>query len=158
VRLPGRSFSASPVPRFSWWMMVIWLIFLFAALGAVQYMAHAEYAYLLASAVVIVVCAGCILKLRWARPTMQVLALLLALWSITTAVLMLRQWGEFEVARQHAQNEPQLRELALWMVERAQRTWQVGIALKALAIPVLVCLAWQLGRPVVRGQFRPREP
>ena len=138
--------------------MVVWLVLLFAALGAVQYMAHAEYSYLLASVVVIAVCAGCILKLRWARPTMQVLAVLLSLWSIATAVLMLHQWGEFEVARQHAQNEPQMRELALWMVARAQRTWQVGIALKALAIPALAWLAWQLGRAPVRAQFRSREP
>lgn len=138
--------------------MVVWLVLLFAALGAVQYMAHAEYVYLLASIIVIAVCAGGILKLRWARPAMQVSAVLLVLWSIATALSMLRQWGEFEVARQHAQNEPQMRELALWMVARAQRTWQVGIALKALAIPTLAWLAWQLGRPLVRAQFRSREP
>lgn len=150
--------AAKPAQRFSWWLMVVWLVLLFAALGAVQYMAHAEYMYLLASIAVIAVCAGCILKLRWARPTMQVLAVLLVLWSIATAVLMLRQWGEFEVARQHAQNEPQMRELALWMVARAQRTWQVGIALKALAVPALAWLAWQLGQPQVRAQFHSREP
>jgi hypothetical protein len=138
-------------------MMVVWLVLLFAALGAVQYMAHAEYVYLLASVVVIGVCIGCILRLHWARPAMRLLALLLALWSITTALLMLHQWGEFEVARQHAQSEPQLREIALWMIARAQRTWQVGIALKALAIAALVWLWWQLGQPLVRGQFRSRQ-
>jgi hypothetical protein len=139
-------------------MIVVWLILLFAILGAVQYVAHAEDVYVLASVVVMVVCVGCIARMRWARPTMRVLALLLALWSIATAVLMLRQWGDFEVARQHAQNEPQLREIALWMVARAERTWQVGLALKALAIPALVWLSWQLGRPHVRSQFRSPEP
>lgn len=158
VKRRGSDAGANPARHFSWWLMVVWLVLLFAALGAVQYMAHAEYLYLLASVIVIAVCAACILKLRWARPTMQVLAVLLVLWSITTAVLMLRQWDEFEVARQHAQNDPQMRELALWMVARAQRTWQVGIALKALAVPALAWLAWRLGRPHVRAQFRSDEP
>lgn len=146
-----------PRRRFSWWMMVVWMVLLFAALGAVQYMARADYLYLLASIIVIVVCAGCILRLHWARPTMRVLALLLALWSLVSAVLMLQQWGQFDVARQHVQSEPQLREVALWVIARAQRTWQVGIALKLLSIPALAWLSWQLGRPLVRAQFRSRQ-
>jgi hypothetical protein len=47
--------------------------------------------------------------------------------------------------------------MALWMIARAQRTWQVGIALKLAAIPALLWLAWQLGRPAVRTQFRSRR-
>lgn len=158
MSLPEGRSKATQARRFSWWTIAVWLVLLFAALAAVQYVAHAEYVYLLASIIVLAVCIGCIARLHWARPTMRVMALLLALWTIVTAVLMLGQWGEFEVARQHAQNQPQLREIALWMVARAQRTWQVGLALKTLAIPMLIWLWWQLGRPHVRHQFRSPEP
>lgn len=143
--------------RFSVWAIGPWIVLLFAAMGAVQYLQHAEYAYLLAALLIFVVCAGCIMRLAWARPTMQVLAVLLALWALASGVLMLQQWGDFETARQHAQAQPQLGEVALWMIARAQRTWQVALALKALALPLLLWLAWQLGRPSVRAQFRPRR-
>jgi hypothetical protein len=43
------------------------------------------------------------------------------------------------------------------MIARAQRTWQIGLALKMVAIPVLCWLAWQLGQPLVRAQFRSRQ-
>jgi hypothetical protein len=143
--------------RFSAWAIGPWIVLLFAAMGAVQYLQHAEYTYLLAALLIFVVCAGCIMRLAWARSTMQVLAVLLALWALVSGVLMLQQWGDFETARQHAQAQPQLGEVALWMIARAQRTWQVGLALKAIAIPLLLWLAWQLGRPAVRAQFRPRN-
>jgi hypothetical protein len=143
--------------RFSVWTISVWILLLFAAMGSVQYLQHAEYAYLAAALLVIVVCAGCILRQAWARPAMQVLAVLLALWALLTGVLMLQRWGDFETARQHALAQPQLGEIALWMIARAQRTWQVGLALKAVAIPLLLWLAWQLGRPTVRAQFHPRR-
>lgn len=139
-------------------MIGVWIVLLFAAIGAVQYLQHAEYAYLLAALLVFVACAGCILRLAWARPTMRALAVLLALWALVSGVLMLRQWGDFETARQHAlAMQPQLAEIALWMVARARRTWQVGLVLKAIAIPMLLWLAWQLGRPAVRAQFKPHR-
>lgn len=142
--------------RFSAWAVGPWVLLLFAALGFVQYLRHAEYIYLAAALLVIVVCAGCILRQAWARPAMQGLAVLLALWALASGVLMLQQWGDFDTAGQHARAQPQLGEVALWMIARAERTWQVGLALKAAAIPLLLWLAWQLGRPTVRAQFRPR--
>lgn len=142
---------------FAAWAIGPWVVLLFAAMGFVQYLRHGEYAYLLAALLVIVVCAGCVLRQAWARPVMQVAAVLLAVWALVTGVLMLQQWGDFEAARQHARTQPQLGELALWLIERAQRTWQVGLALKAVAIPLLLWLAWQLGRPAVRVQFHPRR-
>ena len=144
--------------RFAPWAIGPWVLLLLAAIGFVQYLRHAEYLYLGVAVAVIVVCAGCILRQAWSRSAMQVLALLLATWSLVTAVLMLQQWGDFEIARQHARAQPQLGEMALWMIARAQRTWQVGIALKLAAIPALLWLAWQLGRPAVRAQFRSRRP
>jgi hypothetical protein len=142
--------------RFSVWAIGLWVLLLFAALGAVQYLQHGEYPYLVAALLVIVICAGCILLQAWARPAMQVLAVVLAAWALLTGALMLRQWGDFAIARQHAMAQPQLGDVALWMIARAQRTWQVALALKALAIPLLLWLAWQLGLPAVRAQFRRR--
>lgn len=149
--------DAAPA-RFSAWAIGLWMLLLFAALGAVQYLQHGEYAYLVAALMIILVCAGCILRQAWARPAMQALALLLALWALGTGVLMLRQWGDFAIAREHAMAQPRLGEVALWMIARAQRTWQVALGLKACAIPLLLWLAWHLGRPGVRAQFRSRRP
>lgn len=143
--------------RFSAWTSAVWILLLFAAMGFVQYLQHAEYAYLVAALAVIAACAGCILRQAWARPTMRVLAVLLAVWTLVTGVLMLQHTGDFDIARQHAQAQPQLGEVALWMIARAERTWQVGLALKGAALPLLLWLAWQLGRPVVRAQFHPRR-
>ena len=143
--------------RFAVWAIAPWVLLLIAAVGCVQYLQHGEYAYLLAALIVVVVCAGCILRQAWARPTMRVLAVLLALWALVTGVLMLQHWGDFEIARQHALTQSQMAEMAIWMINRAQRTWQVGLVLNALAIPLLLWLAWQLGRPMVRAQFRRRR-
>jgi energy-coupling factor transporter transmembrane protein EcfT len=153
---PAARVDPASARRFSAWAVGPWVLLLFAALGFVQYLRHAEYIYLAAALLVIVVCAGCILRQAWARPAMQVLAVLLALWALASGVLMLQQWGDFDAARQHALAQPQLGEVALWMIARAERTWQVGLALKAAAIPLLLWLAWQLGRPAARAQFRPR--
>ncbi|MGH8157122.1 MAG: hypothetical protein ACREPQ_03305 [Rhodanobacter sp.] len=149
--------ESSSTRRFAAWGIAPWVLLLIAAFGCVQYLQHAEYAYLAAGMVVIVVCAGCILRQAWARPTMRVLAVLLALWTLVTGVLMLQHWGDFDVARQHALAQPQLGEMAAWIINRAQRIWQVGLALKAIAIPLLLWLSWQLGRPAVRAQFRSRR-
>lgn len=152
----GAHVDPASARRFSAWAVGPWVLLLFAALGFVQYLRHAEYIYLAAALLVVVVCAGCILRQAWARPAMQMLAVLLALWALASGVLMLQQWGDFDTARQHALAQPQLGEVALWTIARAERTWQVGLALKAAAIPLLLWLAWQLGRPTVRAQFRPR--
>ena len=143
--------------RFAVWAMGPWILLLIAAMGCLQYLQHAEYAYLAAAMVVIVVCAGCILRQSWARSTMRVLAVLLALWALVTGVQMLQQWGDFERARQDALAQPQLGEVALWMIARAQRTYEVGLVLKAAAIPLLLWLSWQLGRPSVVAQFKRRR-
>ncbi|HEY0198758.1 MAG TPA: hypothetical protein VGC19_09485 [Rhodanobacter sp.] len=129
---------------------------LLAAAGCVLYLQHGEYIYLAAAGMVFVICAGCILRLPWARSSLRVVAVLIALWALVTGVLMLQQWDAFDRARQHASTQlPQFRDLTLWMIDRAQRTWQFGLALKAVAVPFLLWLAWQLGRPAVRAQFRP---
>lgn len=146
-----------PPRRFAAWAIALWVLLLVAALGCVQYLQHGEYAYLLAAVIVVVVCASCILRQAWARPTMRVMAVLLALWALVTGVLMLQYGSDFEAAREHARAQPEVAEMAIWMINRAQRTWQVGLTLKALAVPLLSWLAWQLGRPAVRAQFGSRR-
>jgi hypothetical protein len=147
--------DTAPARRFAAWAIGPWVLLLFAALGFVQYLRHGEYAYLAASLLVIVACAGCILRQAWARAVLQLLVVMLAMWALVSGVLMLQQAGDFDIARQHARAQPQLGEVALWMIARAERTWQVSLALKAAAIPLLLWLAWALGRPAVRAQFRP---
>ena len=150
--------DAAPARRFSAWPIGVWILLLLAATGSVQYLQHAEYTYLLAALLIIVVCAGCILRQAWARPIIQVLAVLLAVWALVSGVLMLQQWGDFETAQQHAlAMPPQLGDIALWTIARAQRTWQVGLALRAVGVPFLLWLPWQLGRPVARAQFKRRQ-
>lgn len=149
--------GAAPPRRFAAWALGAWVLLLLAALGAVQYLRGGDYVYLAAAVVVIVTCAGCILRQGWARPPLRGVCLMLALWALATGMLMLRQWGQFELARQHALAQPELAPLGLWLVARAQRTWQVALTLKALAIPLLLWLAWTLGRPLVRAQFRSRR-
>lgn len=151
---PAMHAGPASARRFSAWTSAVWILLLFAAMGFVQYLRHAEYAYLAAALVVIAACAGCILRQGWARPTMQALAVLLAVWTLVTGVLMLQHTGDFEIARQHARAQPQLGKVALWMIARAERTWRVGLALKAAALPLLLWLAWQLGRPAVKAQFQ----
>ncbi len=149
--------GGAPSRRFALWALGVWVVLLLAMVGAVQYLRQADFVYLAAAAVIIVVCAGCILRQGWARPVMRALCVALVLWALISGGLMLSQWDRFAIARQHALAQPQLADLALWLVARAQRTWQVALGLKALAIPLLLWLAWGLGRPAVRAQFKQRR-
>lgn len=141
---------------FAWWALGVWVVLLLAMLGAIQYLRRADFVYLAAAVGVLVVCAGCILRQGWARPAMRALCVALVLWTLVSGGLMLSQWDRFDIARQHALAQPQLADLALWLIARAQRTWQVALGLKAVAIPLLVWLVWELGRPAVQSQFKRR--
>jgi hypothetical protein len=142
--------------RIAFWGMAVWLVLLFAALGGMQYLQRGAWAYLAAAFAVIVLCAGCALRQEWARRPMQAAAALLALWSLATLCLMVAQWSGFERAREAALAQPQGREIVLAAIEQARRGYLVGMALKAVAVPVLLWLAWQLGLPQVRAQFHGR--
>lgn len=142
--------------RFAPWALGVWMVLLLAMFGAVQYLRRADFVYLAAAVIVLVICAGCILRQGWARPPMRTVCVLLVLWALASGGLMLSQWGSFALARQHALAQPQLADLALWLIARAQRTWQVALGLKVLAIPLLGWLTWELGRPAVRRQFKRR--
>jgi hypothetical protein len=150
----ARGEAAGRPSGFAVWRLVVWLLLLLAGYAAVQYLRLAEYAYLAAACAVVVICAGCLLRQGWGRDAMRVAALLLALWAAFTGASMLAHWDQFEQLRQQAQAQPQLADMALMMVERVRRSYQIVLAAKALAVPVLLWLAWRLGRPEVRAQFR----
>lgn len=145
--------DAASARRFAGWSIACWIVLLLAAFGALQYLRQAAYLYLLAAFVVIVVCAGCILRQAWARQPMRVLAVLLVVWALASGGLMLSQWGQFEQARQHALAQPQLADVLLLMIEQARRSYLLGLVLKGLLVPLLLWLAWRLGKPAVIAQF-----
>ena len=144
--------DATPAPRFGLWRVATWVVLLLAAIGGVLYLRHGDWPYLVGSFVVIVVCAGGILRQPWARQALRVVALLLALWALATGGLMLAQWGRFDVARAHAMTQPQA-PLLLLVIEDWRRSFMLALAFKALLVPLALWLAWQLGRPPVRAQF-----
>lgn len=139
-------------PRFAAWRVLTWIVLILAALGGVLYLRHGDWPYLGGAFAVIVACAGCILRQPWARQALRVVALLLALWALATGGLMLAHWGQFATARAHALTQPQP-ELLLLVIEQARRSFLLGLVLKAVLVPLLLWLAWQLGRPGVRAQF-----
>lgn len=177
---------AEPMRRghaFAAWRVVVWLLLLLAAFGCLQYFSHAELlwtqrpavassgeasaalrvmlawdvAYLLGACVLIVLCAGCILRQAWARPALRVAGALLALWMLASGAAMLIQWPAFEHASADAlgqlHGDVALRHALL----QARHTYLAALVLKAVAVPVLLWLAWSLGRAGVRAQFRRRH-
>ncbi len=155
--LKVRSGTADASRAFAAWPVAVWLLLLLAAYGGVQYLRFGIYHYLAASLAVIVVCAGGVLRQEWARHAMRAVAVLLACWATYSGVVMWQGRDQFELARQAALSNPQMGEVALMMVDRAQRTFRLVIGIKAVAIPVLLWLAWTLGRPAAAAQFHTRR-
>ncbi len=145
-----------PSGGFAAWSIAAWVLLLLAGFGGAQYLRHGDYAYLLAALAVIVVCAGAILRQPWARRALRITAVVLALWSAVTAGLMLLHWGQFEQQRQLALSQAQS-PLVLLVIEQARRSYLTGLVLKLALLPLLGWLAWRLGVPAVRGQFRSPE-
>ncbi len=161
---------------FAWWRMLAWLLLLMAAYSGVQHLhfiqqiwgtlqalpagddtnaasLHGMLAWyvgsLAACFVVIVACAGCILRQAWARPFLRVVALVLCVWSMYRGVASWQQWRALGAADPALLANAQMAELA--------RISLIMSILWAIAIPVLLWLAWQLGQPAVRLQFRARR-
>ena len=143
--------------EFAVWPVAVWLLLLLAAYGGVQYLRFGDYYYLAAAMGVIVVCAGCVLRQEWARLAMRATAVLLACWAIYSGVLMWMGREKFDMARQAAVANPQLGDAALMMVERAWRTFQLVLVIKAVSVPLLLWLAWAMGRASVAAQFHTRR-
>lgn len=174
--------EAGHAPRgFAAWRMVAWLLLLLAAFGCVQYLAHAQLlwaqranvppadtaalrrmlawdvGYFAAAFALIVLCAGCILRQAWARTPLRMACGALALWALVGGGMMLAQWPQFEHASAGALAQLGEDEALRNAVLHARRVYRITLGLKAIAIPVLLWLAWQLGRPAVGMQFRRRR-
>ncbi|MEW9622659.1 hypothetical protein [Rhodanobacter geophilus] len=169
-------------PRgFAAWRVAVWLVLLLAAFGCVQYLGHAQLlwaqrtslspadtvamhhmlawdiGYLLAAFALIVLCAGCILRQAWARTPLRVALGVLVLWALVSGGMMLAQWPQFDRASAEALAQLGSDATLRNAVVHARRVYRITLALKAVAIPVLLWLAWRLGAPAVRMQFRHRR-
>ena len=165
---------------FAAWRIVVWLMLLLAAFGCLQYSLHAQQVwaalqtagsadatshlrgvlawdlvYLAGALVIIVICAGAILRQAWSRVALQVVAVLLAIWALVSGISLFAHWHEIDNAA--ALLPPGADEAAQQTVSRLRRNFEMAVALKFVAVPVLLWLAWRLSRPAVREQFRPRR-
>lgn len=180
------SASDAPLTRvrtFAAWRVVVWVLLLLAAFGCVQYMRHAslvwaqsqalapgstvaggalhrmlawDLVYLLAALVIIVLSAGCILRQGWSRIPLRVAACILALWALVTGVMLLMQWSQFDRASADALAQLHADPVLQLALLHARRSYRLALALKVIALPLLLWLAWRLGAPAVRTQFRVR--
>ncbi len=116
-----------------------------------------DITYLLAASVLIVLCAGCILRQAWARSALRVAAALLALWMLASGGAMLAQWPAFERASADALGQLHGDAALRQALVHARRSYLAALVLKAVAVPILLWLSWRLGAPMVRAQFRRRR-
>lgn len=174
---------AATTPAFAAWRVVVWLLLLLAAFGCAQYLRHAslmrtqlrqlapgsgdaaamlqhmlawDVVYLLAALVLIVLCAACILRQGWARVPLRVASGLLAVWVAVTGVMLLLQWWQFDRASIEALVQLRADPVLQQAVQHARRSYRLALAFKVVAAPLLLWLAWRLGAPGVRAQFRVR--
>jgi len=168
------------------WRVVVWMLLLVSAFGSLQYVKHMQNvwgqlrdnvslqpaeldalhhmlgwdaAYLLVVFVLIVICAGCIMRQAWARPCMRVAAVLLAVWLLITGYLQLRDLQALGAnsAAILAQAQQQGTAGAAQMLAHLQRGYQLALLFKAAGWIALLWLTWKLGKPAIRVQFRTRR-
>ncbi|HET7266507.1 MAG TPA: hypothetical protein VFJ15_00195 [Oleiagrimonas sp.] len=168
------SHTKSRVPAI--WRVVTWLVLLLAIFGVFQYSVHAwrvgaavaagapeaatralawDVAYLVVACVTLSAAAGTLLWRGWARPVLRIVAGLLALWLLVTAIMLGVDWVSFSRHSQELMAQPHMGDTVRALRERVRNTYLVAIVLKAVAVPVLAWLAWRLGVPSVRAQFPP---
>lgn len=170
------------------WRIVAWLMLLLAAYGCLQYAVHGEQVwgvlkqlppgnaddasqlrkilawdvgYFVVAFGVVVVCAGAILRQAWSRPALQIVSVLLALgWGVAGGLMLLSQWREFSQGIAMTNAQAPLDPASLQALDHVRRSFVIAMAAKAVAVPVLLWLAWWLGRPTVKAGFhqlrRPR--
>ena len=170
--------------RFAAWRVLVWLVLLYAIIGCLQYVNHAQQMWnmlhaepapaadaiaelqrslgwdlgeLLGSFVLVVIGAGCALRQAWARPWMRLAMPVLAAWFIFGGFLQWQELQQIEARAVTASAQTQLSadiQLALVIV---RRNYMFALALRAIAVPLLLWLGWMLGQPSVRAQFRQRR-
>ncbi|RUL76619.1 hypothetical protein [Dyella choica] len=161
-------------PGFAWWRMFTWIMLLVAGFLGSQYLRHAQQVwaelhklpasdaeqalglrfmlgwdlgYLAAAFVVIIATAGCILRQPWARSVLRVVALVLGVWLAFRGVSLWHQWSALEQVGDSSVQQ---------QLDAFKRPLLIALGMQVFAVPALIWLAWQLGQPAVRLQFRPR--
>lgn len=177
ARLDPRDTSRGFAP----WRVAIWLLLLLAGFGCVQYLIHAQLlwaqrahvsgpdagtlnrllawdaGYFVVAFVLIVLCAGCILRQAWARAPLRGACTVLALWMLASGGMMLARWSQFDQASVDALAQFGADLKLRTAVAHARRVYGITLGLKAVAVPLLIWLAWRLGTPLARAQFRRRH-
>jgi hypothetical protein len=169
--------------RFAWWRMIAWMLLLVAGFGCVQYVRHIQQlwgvlqtlpagdsdidqihtmlawdaGYFLVALVVIVVSAGCILRQAWARPVLRVLSLALAVWAAYRAFAAWYQWHMLTVIGPALVAMGRSTPEQITEAQHMQHLLLISAGVGVFAVIVLLWLAWQLGQPAVRLQFRARS-
>ncbi len=161
--------------HFAVWRIALWVLLLLSAFGAMQYVQHArtiygqlpivaaidpaevsalhgmlawDLAYLAAAAVLVVLCAGAILRQVWSRVPLRVALGLLAMWMLISGVLMLRQWHALPAL------PPNVPAVVAFRWQQMQRAVELSLAFKAVAALLSSWLSWRLGTTAVQAQFR----
>lgn len=158
---------------FAWWRMLTWVLLLSAGCAGALNLRHAQKVwamlqtlpagdehipllhsmlswdagYLIGAFVVIVATAGCILRQSWARAVLRAVALILCVWLAYRGTQAWHEWNMLEQVRDTAVRQ---------QLDGFKRPLLIQLALQALSVIGLLWLAWQLGQPAVRLQFRPR--
>ncbi|WP_201316054.1 hypothetical protein [Dyella sp. EPa41] len=174
--------GAGRAEGFALWRIVAWLMLLLAAYGCLQYAVHGEQVwgvlrqlppgnagdasqlrkilawdvgYFVVAFGVVVVCAGAILRQAWSRQALQAVSVLLALgWGVAGGLMLLSQWREFSQGIAMTNAQAPLDPASLQALDHVRRSFVIAMAAKAVAVPVLLWLAWWLGRPAVKAGFR----
>lgn len=183
--MPLKTTTTSRTDGLALWRIVAWLMLLLAAYGCLQYAVHAsqlwhalqplpaadtgdiaqlhkmlawDVGYFAVAFVIVVVCAGAILRQGWARPALQAVAVLMALgWGLAGGLLLLSHWREFSEGVAMTNAQAPLDEASQLALAHVRRSFMMAMAVKAAAVPVLLWLAWWLGRPQIKAGFRTRR-
>ncbi|QNJ99905.1 hypothetical protein [Dyella telluris] len=167
---------------FAFWRILVWLILLLAAYGCLQYATHAgqlwralaplpatdtgdilqlqkmlawDVLYFFMAFALVVICAGVILRQAWARSSLQMASVLLAVgWGLVGGIMLFLQWREFSQGVALTNAQASLDAASQMALAHMHRSFLMAMGIKALGVPVLLWLAWRLGQPAVRGQFR----
>lgn len=139
--------------RPSGWRIGCWLCVLLAALGGAQYLRHGAWPYLAACLILVVLCAGALLRQAWARQPLRLALLAVACWALASGLMMLARWHQFDTARAHARAQPAWAPMLLAMIDDLQRAFLLSLVFKALLLALTLWLAWALGRPDTRAAF-----
>nr|WP_199042782.1 hypothetical protein [Dyella sp. ASV24] len=167
---------------FAFWRIAAWLILLLAAYGCLQYMTHAgqlwqalkplpasdsgdilqlqkmlawDVLYFIIAFALVVICAGAILRQAWARASLQVACVLLAIgWGLVGGLMLFSQWREFSQAVALTNAQSSLDTASQLALAHMHRSFLIAMGTKIAGAPALLWLAWWLGRPQIRAQFR----